>query len=309
MLNLHNTDQIKSKLNTTTHPCYSSKAQHKYARIHLPVAPACNISCNYCRRDYDCVNESRPGVTSKVLDPEAALERFQIVRKKLNNLSVVGIAGPGDALANWEKTKRTLELILQDEHENNDDCHSEINFCLSTNGLLLPELAEQIVALNVRHVTVTVNSIDPKIGAQIYNSVNYHGITYTGTEGAELLIRNQLEGIKKLVDLKVLVKVNIVMIDGTNDSHIPEIVKKLKELGVFTTNIMGFIPVKGSVFENRKPTDPKNIMKMRLICGKHLQQMSHCKHCRADAVGMLGKDCSGEIFEIRKKCKNHVEAG
>ena len=30
------------------HPCYSEGAHHHYARIHVAVAPACNIQCNYC---------------------------------------------------------------------------------------------------------------------------------------------------------------------------------------------------------------------------------------------------------------------
>ena len=55
-------EELREK--TSKHPCYSFDAHHKYARMHLPVAPACNISCNYCNRRYDCINESRPGVTS-----------------------------------------------------------------------------------------------------------------------------------------------------------------------------------------------------------------------------------------------------
>ena len=46
------------------HPCYSEEAHHHYARMHVAVAPACNIQCNYCNRKYDCANESRPGVVS-----------------------------------------------------------------------------------------------------------------------------------------------------------------------------------------------------------------------------------------------------
>ncbi|HQA11307.1 MAG TPA: nitrogenase cofactor biosynthesis protein NifB, partial [Zoogloea sp.] len=30
------------------HPCYSEEAHHHYARMHVAVAPACNIQCNYC---------------------------------------------------------------------------------------------------------------------------------------------------------------------------------------------------------------------------------------------------------------------
>ncbi|MGE5894530.1 MAG: nitrogenase cofactor biosynthesis protein NifB, partial [bacterium] len=50
-----------------THPCFSKEAHFKFGRIHLPVAPACNIQCRYCIRKFDCANESRPGVTSTVL--------------------------------------------------------------------------------------------------------------------------------------------------------------------------------------------------------------------------------------------------
>ncbi len=53
------TKQVQEKIQQ--HPCYSKEA-HQYARMHLPVAPACNIQCNYCNRKYDCSNESRPGV-------------------------------------------------------------------------------------------------------------------------------------------------------------------------------------------------------------------------------------------------------
>ena len=62
---------------TAQHPCYNPGA-HDFARMHIPVAPRCNISCNYCNRKFDCLNESRPGVTSEVLTPEEAFE----VRKK-----------------------------------------------------------------------------------------------------------------------------------------------------------------------------------------------------------------------------------
>jgi nitrogen fixation protein NifB len=43
------------------HPCYSEEAHHHYEPMHVAVAPACNIQCNYCNRKYDCTNESSPG--------------------------------------------------------------------------------------------------------------------------------------------------------------------------------------------------------------------------------------------------------
>lgn len=272
---------------TSKHPCFTYGARHKYARMHLPVAPACNISCNYCNRLFDCLHESRPGVTSEILTPEAAFEKYVRVKQSMENLSVAGIAGPGDALANWESTKRTIMLIK--------DYDPDVVFCLSTNGLMLPEYAEAIVQLGMRHVTVTVNSLNPYIGEKIYQHVDYQGKRYRGTNAASILMQNQLAGIKELASHGVLVKVNIVMIQGINDSHVPVIVKKVKDLGASITNIMPLIPARGSAFENYSQTSMRDIKIMRDFCAVVLPQMSHCQQCRADAIGLLGDDRSLEF--------------
>lgn len=269
---------------TKTHPCFSCSSAHKYARMHLPIAPKCNISCNYCLRKFDCVNESRPGVTTEVLSPEEAFAKYKLVKSKMDNLKVVGIAGPGDALANFDNVKATLKLIR--EHD------PEVTFCLSTNGLMLPFYAQELIDLGVSHITITMNAIDPKITAKVYKFVDYLGVTYTGEEGAQILLNNQLSGLKYLTDRGIVVKVNIVMLKGINDNHIEEVVKKVRDLGATITNIMQMIPVKGSVFENMPLTSNKEIMDLRKKCGEHLEQMYHCKQCRADAIGLLGDDQS-----------------
>jgi len=274
-------------MDNSKHPCYNADAHTKYARMHLPVAPACNISCNYCNRKFDCVNESRPGVTSEILTPELASQKFSWVKENIENLSVVGIAGPGDALANWDVTRKSIELI-QAKGE-------DVLFCLSTNGLMLPKYAPELVELGIKHVTVTVNCLDPEIGAKLYKVVNYEGKSYTGTAGAEILLKNQLLGIAYLVEHGIQVKINIVMVKGINDHHIPVVVKKMKELGVFITNIMPLIPAPGSVFEQFPQTSMVEINEMRDRCQLDVQQMRHCKQCRADAIGLLGHDRSNEF--------------
>ncbi|BBB92034.1 MAG TPA: nitrogenase cofactor biosynthesis protein NifB [Methylomusa anaerophila] len=269
------------------HPCYSADAQHQHARMHLPVAPRCNIGCNYCNRKYDCLHESRPGVTSEVLTPAAARQKYLIVKEKIENLSVVGIAGPGDALADWANTQKTIQEIQA--------CDPEVIFCLSTNGLLLPEYAAEIVALGLKHVTVTLNTLEPETGARIYKYVNYRGKRYEGAEGAAILLKNQLAGIAYLAGQGVAVKVNIVMIPDINDREIPAIVKKAKELGAFITNIMPLIPAPGSAFQDYPQTSMTDINNMRKACQADLQQMTHCRQCRADAIGFLGDDRSLEF--------------
>ncbi|MBI2916478.1 MAG: nitrogenase cofactor biosynthesis protein NifB [Chloroflexi bacterium] len=273
-----------------THPCYSEEAHHHYVRMHLPVAPKCNIQCNYCNRAYDCLNESRPGVTSKVLTPEQAVERVALVMSQLPQLSVVGIAGPGDPLANPDKTFRTFELIA--------GRFPDLKACLSTNGLMLPDYVDEIKAHNVDHVTVTMNAVDPAIATEVYRWVFFGGQTLRGREGAELLLSRQLLGLEMLQDHDILCKVNIVMTPGVNDDHIPTLVREVKNRGPFIVNVMPLIPVPGTKFgdERRAPTF-EEVRRVRDLCEGDVRQMRHCRQCRADAVGLLGQDRSKEFAQ------------
>ena len=47
-------------MNLDDHPCFNKKSHRRFGRVHLPVAPRCNIQCKFCNRQFDCVNESRP---------------------------------------------------------------------------------------------------------------------------------------------------------------------------------------------------------------------------------------------------------
>ena len=275
-------EQIAEK--TRTHPCYSCSSCGTSARMHLPIAPKCNISCNYCVRKFDCPNESRPGVTTEVLTPAAALEKFRNVRKEFPNLTVVGIAGPGDALANFEETREALTLIRKEA--------PDMTFCLSTNGLMLPFYADELIGLGVTHVTVTMNAVDPRIGALIYKHVDYLGMRLSGTEGAAVLLANQLAGIHILVSRGIMVKVNCVAIKGINDGHLDAVTKKARELGAFMTNIMPHIAVAGSAFESLERLNNKELEQIRKSCEVNIHQMRHCRQCRADAIGTLDDDQS-----------------
>ncbi|KLK89286.1 nitrogenase molybdenum-iron cofactor biosynthesis protein [Methanoculleus sediminis] len=271
------------------HPCYSDKACHAFGRCHVPVAPKCNIQCNYCIRDFDCVNESRPGVTSRVLSPEEALDLVRNVVKEYPYVKVVGIAGPGEPLANPE-TFEALKLI----HEE----FPRLIMCISTNGLMLPESIEELAKYDVGNVTVTLNAVDPAIGEKIYSWVEYDGKKYHGREAAELLLSQQMKGIEMAVAKKMFVKINTVYIPGINDEHIPEIAKKVGEMGAFTFNVIPLIPQ--YKFASITPPTPKEKREMQDRCAQYIKQMRHCARCRADAIGKLGQDVQSCVYQQMK---------
>lgn len=276
------------------HPCYQEKAHHHFARMHAPVAPICNISCHYCNPKFDCVNESRPGVVSAILSPEEALERLTTCSSRLPNLTVLGIAGPGDPLANPEETFRTFRLVR--------DAFPLLHLCLSTNGLMLPEYIDEIRSLGIRHVTVTMNAVDEQVGSQIYAHVRFNGKLYTGAEAASILLERQVEGIQRLTAEGVLCKVNSVLIPGFNDKHLPLVSETVKKLGAFSHNIMPLILSPGSRFhkDGVRAPEPVELADIRDACSIQMPQMRHCRQCRADAVGLLGEDLSQDSCFSKK---------
>lgn len=265
------------------HPCFGGD-HSKAGRIHLPVAPGCNIKCGFCERKFDCTNESRPGVTSRVVTPQEGLERVRLVKTHMERqggaqLKVVGIAGPGDPLAN-PNTFKTFALLRE--------TFPELTLCLSTNGLLLPKALPQIVGFGVHSLTVTINALSPETGALVYEWIHHEGRRVTGAEAATILIERQFEGVRLAVAAGLLVKINHVYIPGVNDHETLDLAVRVRGLGANMMNIIPVIPI-GSFADCEMPSAATMEM-VRNQAELILSQARHCKQCRADAAGVVGDD-------------------
>ncbi len=269
------------------HPCFSGEAHFKYGRIHLPVSPNCNIQCKFCKRSIN-KTENRPGVASKVLRPEEALDKVEKALVLCPDITVVGIAGPGDTLAT-QSALDTFQLV--------DERYPQLLKCLSTNGLLLHEYAERIVQVGIKTISVTVNAVDADILKDICSGIFYKGQYIEGREGAEILIRKQLEGIRKISLLGVTVKVNTVLIPALNYHHIGEIARTTAEAGASMMNIIPLIPQNEMI--NYSAPDCNELNNARISAEKYLKVFRHCQQCRADACGIpgKGKDLAGLLYE------------
>ncbi len=273
------------------HPCFNGEAHFKYGRIHLPVSPDCNIQCRFCKRGFNKF-ENRPGISRTLLNPEAALEKVTKALEKCPEITVAGIAGPGDTLAT-DHALETFELIHQH--------YPRLMNCLSTNGLLLEEKAERIIAAGVKTVTVTVNAVDDNVLQHICSHIVYNGQLLTGPYAARFLIAAQIAGIRKIVSLGAVVKVNAVLVPGVNDQHMGDIAEVVSDLGASIFNIIPLIPQ--HEFKDYPAPDCHQLNTAREAAEKFLPVFRHCQHCRADACGIpgragaQGKDFSEELYE------------
>jgi len=269
-------------VNLDKHPCYSPSAHFRYGRMHLPVAPDCNLGCNYCEREIGgkTYHSYRPAVADRVLTPEEALRRLDQYLAHDASLAVVGIAGPGEPLCQ-PSTFETLQLVSAR--------YPALMLCVSTNGLLLRERAEHLWDLGVRTLTVTMNTVDPTIGERIYAYVEHGGKRLTGLEGAKALLESQLAGLEKAAALGFAIKVNSILLPGLNDGgHLEKVAGVVSRLGAHIQNITPLIPL--GRFRHLAPPSCHELRETRLQCERIIKQFRLCRQCPADAVGIPGEE-------------------
>jgi nitrogen fixation protein NifB len=260
------------------HPCFSSTADGhaRSARLHLPVSPGCNITCRFCKRDFNGVDH-RPGVAARLLTPDQALDIVHRALALCPTINVVGIAGPGDPLFR-PHALRTFELVHA--------AYPSLIMCLSTNGLMLPDHATAVIAVGVRTVTVTVNAVDPEIQAEISPAIAYRHKRLNGIAAARQLIENQLAGIAAVTALGATVKINTVLIPGVNDGHIEQVARATAAVGAEMVNIIPLIPQ--HQFAHVLAPSATALHRARKAARQHLRVFTHCQRCRADACGVPG---------------------
>lgn len=258
------------------HPCFSNHAHGRYGRMHIPCAPECNLNCAFCGRGVDGGEGQLPGRTMQIVRPEQVAEYVASRLEAHPEITVLGIAGPGEPLFNPE-TFRVLEILRRE--------FPQYPLCLGTNGYFLPENAQRLRDLGVETVTVTVNTLRPEISAQLNPWViTENGQRLDGIEGGELLIHRQLEGIRRSAAAGMTVKVNTVYVPNVNDGEMRGIAAEVQGCGASIMNIM---PLRPAGRSKRLPAPlPEEIHRVRQQLEEILPQFYCCTQCRADACGI-----------------------
>ncbi len=259
------------------HPCFNDAAHDRVGRVHLPVAPRCNIQCNFCERR-TCTAVAHPGWTARLLSPGEALALVDsIVEDGGERNFVAGIAGPGDPLAN-DSTFQTLALL--------QERHPRILRCLCTNGLMLGDRLGDLLDVGIGALTVTINAPDALVASRVYAWARYRDRVYRDMAAAELLVERQFSGLKAAVGAGIPVKVNSVLIPGANDAALPELARRLAAVGAPVMNVMPLIP-SGRMSDLHPPTC-EELRLARQVCAAFIPQFCRCEQCRADVVYLPG---------------------
>jgi nitrogen fixation protein NifB len=261
------------------HPCWAQTRVNLWERIHLPIAPLCNLQCNFCDHATNTCHTFGPGVCERLMGEDDAWRVLQKEAKNRQNLHIIGISGPGEPLYN-------VQVFSFLERIQNSDMYFRI--CLSTNGVLLAQKAGLLKELGADVVSVSMSTIIPDTCALIYKWANVDGEILTGRKMGELIVSRQLEGIREATSEGIRVKVNSILIPAINTSEMSMLAEAIADSGALLQNIVPLTP-RGEMTSIRRPTTDE-IDLARRESAAYIQQFVHCRQCRSDVVGIPGCD-------------------
>ncbi len=262
------------------HPCFDEVESG--CRIHLPIAKKCNTKCNYCKMAFSKC-EIRPGVTEKIIDVNDIVTYVNESLEIYNDCKIIGIAGPGDPLANPDDTFSALKSVSEN--------YPDFKKCMCSNGFGVEDCAEKIKQIGIDYFTLTINSINVGSLSKIYKFIYYHGEYYEGENAAHLILRLQKAALDILSSINGLkIKINIVFIPGVNDKEIDDLIQFLCEYRIDIINIIPLLSVSGTEFSSIESLTHSEFCEIkRVLQNKHpkIKFKQSCQRCRSDARGRI----------------------
>ena len=174
----------------------------KITYLRLSVTELCNLRCRYCMPE--------DGVCKKRHEEMLTEEEMLCAVEAAASLGVTKLRITGGE----PLVKRNILSICRRAAA----VEGIGEVCLTTNGLLLPQLAQPLREAGVRRVNLSLDTLDEK---------KYTYITRRGS------LRQALDGLKAALDAGFeRVKINAVLIGGFNDDEIPVLARLTQQYPV-----------------------------------------------------------------------------
>lgn len=170
--------------------------------LRISITQRCNLKCTYCHREGEVQH-------ANVSADKMALEEIVRIAKTAVSLGISRIKLTGGEPLMRKDVSDVVKGIAR--------IPGLRDLSMSTNGLLLDELAKPLCAAGLRRVNISLATLNPEI---------YHQLT-----GGRL--ENALGGVKAAIEAGFSpVKLNMVVLKGVNVGDVHEMIGFAREMGV-----------------------------------------------------------------------------
>jgi len=210
----------------SSHPCFGSAARRGQGRVHLPVAPRAMARSRFVQ------NGDQARAVRAVVMPEEALAILDRAVADGERIDMVGITGPGDPMATPEATLRTLRLVRAK--------YPDLPLCLTTLGLGIGDVAGELAAIGLSHVTLLVDAVSAEVAEEVFAWIRPANRTVPLPLAAQVLVEGQRRAVAALAEAGITVKINTTLHPGINDGHVEAIARTMAGLGA---TVMSLVPL------------------------------------------------------------------
>ena len=169
--------------------------------LRVSVTERCNFRCQYCMPEKPFSWVPKENLLS--FD-----DLFKFIKVAIDEgIDKVRITG-GEPLL-----REDLDSFIKLIH----DYKPDIDLALTTNGYLLPDVAQKLKDAGLKRLNISLDTLKPAVASQI---------------AQKNVLARVLEGIEKALEVGLKVKINMVPLKGINDNEILDVLEYARERNI-----------------------------------------------------------------------------
>ncbi len=169
--------------------------------LRVSVTERCNFRCQYCMPDKPFSWVPRENLLSF---EELFLFMKVAIDEGVNKIRITG----GEPLLR-ENLDGFIRMI--------SEYKSDIDLALTTNGYLLPAVAQKLKDAGLKRLNISIDSLKPEVAHHI---------------AQKDVLKDVLAGVEKALEVGLKVKINMVPLKGINDNEIVDVLDYAKERNI-----------------------------------------------------------------------------
>ncbi len=187
----------------------------------LPAAPVANHRLRYGQ-----------AVNSRALTPDKSIQWLEDLTGQGRKITRIRIEGPGDPLAAPPVLFELLERLA--------GAFPGLEAGITTLGLGLVPLLDQLKKLSVRRVTLQVDCVDTAVAEKIYAWIRPGKKTLALPGAVQLLIAEQKAAVRALAEANIEVSLLTTVYPEVNDAHISLVGTTMSGLGASSIELVPY---------------------------------------------------------------------
>jgi len=174
---------------------------------------------------------------ARAIPPEIACNWVDEQIRKGDNVTAVNIEGPGDPIADIDRTIETLHLLRRN--------HPDTTPKLTTLGIHGEKYAKTLKIAGVETVTLLVDAVDRRVADRLYAWIRPGRKTIPLTQATSILLNEQRAAVRAFREAACTVTIQTTVYPGFNDDHIEAIAETMANNGAHSMILKGYRPPAG----------------------------------------------------------------